>query len=244
LFYDKKGGEEYVLVRVPKLTRATKRSKVLTRARWYCDFILPYFCSLFGDNYLVILKEFLCHTLAGKEFLVGVIQTLKDEHQAATVRRRQARRRTNPPRAATATTPSTPSTATSTDSTTTTTTTTTTTQPTTDSSTTSTADTPAREFGVFGASDDTSSDYEEGDMSESDDSDSDASSDDDSATESDEDEMVPEKAPSVSRQFISIESQARTDAQARATKPAPKRIRKKESTRMPRALVKVWHELE
>lgn len=91
VFYRRKNGEEYVLVQVPKLTIATKRSQLLTRCKWYCHYILPFFCSIFGDNFLALLKEYLVHTVSGKELLVDVIVQMKEEHRAATVRKRPAR---------------------------------------------------------------------------------------------------------------------------------------------------------
>lgn len=74
-------------MRVPKLTPVSKRSKPLTRCKWYCYYVLPYFCAIFGDNFLALLKEYLVHTVGGKELLVDVIVQMKQEHQVATARR-------------------------------------------------------------------------------------------------------------------------------------------------------------
>lgn len=91
VFFRRKNGVEYVLVRVPKLSRVSKKSKLLTRCKWYCDYVLPFFCSIFGDNFLELLKEYLVHTLGGKELLVDVIEQLKKDHQVATARKRPVR---------------------------------------------------------------------------------------------------------------------------------------------------------
>jgi hypothetical protein len=89
VFYRRKNGIEYTLVRVPKLLPARKRSRILTRTKWHFDYILPYFCSLFNDNFFDLMQEYLTHTLGGKELLVDVITVLKKEHLAATARKRK-----------------------------------------------------------------------------------------------------------------------------------------------------------
>jgi len=89
--YQKKSRVEKTLILNAVPTSKWGKGAKVTRASWFFNFWLPYYCSKFGDSFFELLETHTSSTSSGMKFLVPILQKIK-ERKAAQICLKKARR--------------------------------------------------------------------------------------------------------------------------------------------------------